>query len=541
MNKADAYYIKNLNDILENGFWDENSRPKYKDGTPAHSKFITGVYETYDISKGEFPITTLRNTAIKTGIREMLAIYQTQENTRESFENMGVFWWESWMNENGNIGRSYPYNFESHRPNEMKKSVVKIKPRIIDEKYKHPQQLDLVNPLQPSIDDIIYFDRYIVIGKSNKNDNKKRCYYLIQFLKTGYIAEMRNDRIGISRGFDVYERKTYGVGFIGDYSGVKNIKSSHIKKLMVKWENMFRRCYSGEYSDNYSGVFVHHEWHSFTQFLNDVRYLPQYHLAKEMDFEGWDLDKDYYGSNCYSKNTCVFLHRHENSVYRKTQIKPIMVSENNNKFYELTYSSLAQTLNLSVSYIRRIVKRGYYKNLKFSLINENDNLYRYELSKNQVNDLLKGLKENPFGRRHIVSFWNWSNIDKKELVECAFMTMWSVRKINEEYYLDMTLIQRSNDYVMAGYINKIQYVALQMMVAGHLGYKVGLFNHLTQNLHIYDRHFTAVEEILNRQPLDVEPHIRLMSNKNFYDYTINDFLTYHTDIPKLSSPLEIAI
>jgi len=78
MNKADAYYYRNLELILEKGCLDENPRPRYKDGVPAHSKFITGVFEEYDISKNEFPIPTLRNTAIKTGIKEILWIYQKQ-------------------------------------------------------------------------------------------------------------------------------------------------------------------------------------------------------------------------------------------------------------------------------------------------------------------------------------------------------------------------------------------------------------------------------------------------------------------------------
>ena len=65
MNKADEYYIQNIQKIMSEGSWDENPRPKYLDGEPAYSKFITGVFEEYDISKGEFPIPTIRNTAIK--------------------------------------------------------------------------------------------------------------------------------------------------------------------------------------------------------------------------------------------------------------------------------------------------------------------------------------------------------------------------------------------------------------------------------------------------------------------------------------------
>ena len=49
---------------MEEGVWSEQARPKYKDGTTANSKYITGSFAEYDLSKGEFPITTLRPIAI---------------------------------------------------------------------------------------------------------------------------------------------------------------------------------------------------------------------------------------------------------------------------------------------------------------------------------------------------------------------------------------------------------------------------------------------------------------------------------------------
>ena len=85
MNKADSYYKENLRKIMEEGSWDKNPRPKYSDGVNAYTKFITGVLEEYDISKGEYPIPTLRNTAIKTGIKEIMWIYQKQTSSLSSF------------------------------------------------------------------------------------------------------------------------------------------------------------------------------------------------------------------------------------------------------------------------------------------------------------------------------------------------------------------------------------------------------------------------------------------------------------------------
>lgn len=276
MNLSDKYYLQNIQKIMSEGSWDENPRPKYSDGVTAHSKFITGVFEEYDISNGEFPIPTLRNTAIKTGIKEILWIYQKQTSSLQVAREMGINWWEDW-----NVG---------------------------------------------------------------------------------------DDTIG----------QRYGAT-IGRY--------------------------------------------------------------------------------------------------------------------------------------------------------------------NLIDRLLKGLIDDPFGRRHIINMFQYHDLfETNGLYPCAYETLWSVRKGDDGLILDMTLIQRSNDFITAGYINKIQYTALLMMVAGHCNYKVGKFYHLVQNLHIYDRHFDAVAELLNKKPLDTQPKIILKGNKNFYDYTIDDFKIVGTEgITKINSKLELAI
>ncbi len=276
MIKADKYYIDNLLKIKNEGTFDENPRPKYKDGTPAYTKFITQVVEYYDISKNEFPITTLRNTAIKTGIKEILWIYQRQSNSLEVAKQMGINWWNEWNIGDGTIG-----------------------------------------------------------------------------------------------------------------------------------------CRYGE----------------------TVR--------------------------------------------------------------------------------------------------------RYDM----INKLLIGLKNDPFGRRHILNLYQEQDLKETiGLYPCCYETIWSARKVNNEIYLDLTMIQRSNDYIMAGYINKIQYVAFQMMVASHLNYNVGMFCHFIQNLHVYDRHNNAMDEILNKIPIDIQPIIKLKENKNFYEFNVDDFeILGIENISKLSSNLEIAI
>ena len=535
MIKADKYYRENLTQILEEKNKDDDPRPKYKDGMSAHSYFITQVSEKYDIEKGEFPITTLRNTATKTGIKEILTIYQEQSNTKEGFHQNGVFWWDDWMNEDDNIGRSYSYNLESHRPNEMSRLVVKVEPVIIDMKYS--KLLDIkVMDMEESIDGKIYMSKYIILNKDVREDNYGRKYHKIQYLDSGYITEMRSDYIGNSLGSNPYERIYYGIGYLGEYDRVKNIKNINI--FLNIWEGILKECSESE------ECFVHQEWHSFENFLRDVRMLPQYHLAKEDNFVNWKIDRNYYGSNCYSLNTCVFLSDIDNDTY--VNYRPLKVTSRDVNEYVLDLSIFCDTKGLNYSNVIDVldgnIKR--HRGFKFEYLYDDNALYRYELSRNQMNYLLNGLKNDPYSRRHIISFWNWSNIDKKELVECAFETLWSVRKKDGNMYLDLTLNQRSNDYIMAGYINKIQYVALQMMVACHLGYKVGRFKHDVQNLHIYDRHIEACVELLNRTDLYDQPYITLdVPNKtNFYDMRLEDFKVYvPKSIKKIESSLEIAV
>ena len=62
-------------------------RDRYKDGTIANSKYVTGAFAEYDLAKGEFPITTLRPIAIKSAIKEVLWIYQDQSNSLEVLNN----------------------------------------------------------------------------------------------------------------------------------------------------------------------------------------------------------------------------------------------------------------------------------------------------------------------------------------------------------------------------------------------------------------------------------------------------------------------
>ena len=107
MSRADEIYRATCLDILENGFWDTDLevRPKWADGTPAHTVKKFGVVNRYDLRE-EFPIMTLRRTYWKSAIDEILWIWQKKSNR---LDELGSRVWDEWAQEDGTIGKAYCY------------------------------------------------------------------------------------------------------------------------------------------------------------------------------------------------------------------------------------------------------------------------------------------------------------------------------------------------------------------------------------------------------------------------------------------------
>ena len=161
-----------------------------------------------------------------------------------------------------------------------------------------------------------------------------------------------------------------------------------------------------------------------------------------------------------------------------------------------------------------------------------------------TNKILKQLEDNPWNRRNIISLWDYEAFEETEgLLPCAFQTMFDVRRVDGEIYLDATLTQRSNDMLVAHHINAMQYVALQMMIAKHFGWKVGKFFYFINNLHIYDNQFEQAEELLRREPSDCQPHLVLNvpNGTNFFDIKPEDFELVDYDPVKPQLKFDLAI
>jgi len=107
MSIADEIFIRTCRDIIDGGISDEglDVRPKWLDGTPAHTIKKFCIVNRYDLSK-EFPIITLRRTAFKSAIDELLWIWQKKSN---NVHDLNSHIWDSWADESGSIGKAYGY------------------------------------------------------------------------------------------------------------------------------------------------------------------------------------------------------------------------------------------------------------------------------------------------------------------------------------------------------------------------------------------------------------------------------------------------
>ncbi len=263
-----------------------------------------------------------------------------------------------------------------------------------------------------------------------------------------------------------------------------------------------------------------------------------------------------------------------NDDFPITQLRPIPVKS---AIKELFWIYQDQSNDLSVLEDKYKVK--YWRDWEVNNTNTIGQRYGATVKKHHIiENLLEGLEKNPWNRRNVINLWQYEDFKESDgLLPCAFMIMFDVRKINDEMYLDATLTQRSNDMLVAHHINAMQYVALQMMIAKHFGWKVGEFNYMIQNLHIYSNQFDNAKELINRydnnfgiiydnpkgitifdnmknkssMPIDVDwSDIRVLKPKlildvpdktNFFDIKPEDFklVDYNPIKPQLSFDLAI--
>jgi len=155
----------------------------------------------------------------------------------------------------------------------------------------------------------------------------------------------------------------------------------------------------------------------------------------------------------------------------------------------------------------------------------------------QVDRILKDLKENPASRRMLTNIFNHHDLSEMGLYPCAYSMTFNVSGNT----LNAILNQRSQDMLTASNWNVCQYAVLVHMMAQVSGLEAGELVHVIADCHIYDRHVPIVEELIKREPrpapkLWIDPGV-----KNFYDFTVDSFKLIDYDPHPFDEKIEVAV
>lgn len=154
----------------------------------------------------------------------------------------------------------------------------------------------------------------------------------------------------------------------------------------------------------------------------------------------------------------------------------------------------------------------------------------------QIALLLKGLKENPDGRRHIISAWNVAELDKMALPPCHALFQFYVAQGR----LSCQLYQRSADVFLGVPFNIASYALLMLMVAQVCGYEPGDYIHTFGDVHIYKNHMEQVSLQLARTPrslpvMKLNPLVKDLFSFNYEDFTLENYNPY----PAIKAPVAV--
>lgn len=138
--------------------------------------------------------------------------------------------------------------------------------------------------------------------------------------------------------------------------------------------------------------------------------------------------------------------------------------------------------------------------------------------KDQIADLIEGLKRDPNSRRHLVVAWNPNQVSEMALPPCHCLFQFFVA----DGKLSCQLYQRSADMFLGVPFNIASYSLLTMMIAQQVGLELGEFVHTFGDAHIYNDHMDQVELQLTREPYAF-PAMNIRQAKDIFSYTIDDF------------------
>ena len=524
-------YLDLLQTIKEKGTIKEEAR-KGMPGTIS----LFGYQFRHNLKDG-FPLLTTKKLSWNNIVVELLSFLRGDE-TIEFLQNEGCKIWNDDVKKFDPVdgihwGKQYPYLWRNFGG--------KLEKRKRDKsKYVLPELINEIVPVEnPKIYTTRSYGSFQVIKKTKDEKNNNICK--IQFLTTGYITKVRENRLGLDI-YDPYYPSFCGVACLGE-----PMNDTLSNKLKIIWKGMIQRCYD-EKKDNYKyyggrGITVCNRWKCFENFNNDVRLLLNWE-HKIKDWENYELDKDFKKGDSYSPENCIWIHQEDNKRQKVLENKYVVkndefgitesfeISQDIIKKYNLHQGNFNSMLRGE-----RPTAQGWY------LVDKQSK----EKGVDQIKNLIEGLKKNPMSRRHIISAWNPATLDDMALNACHTLVQFNCRPIPWEeklelakrnpnvemenlaiteaaagntnfgyvpqYYLDCQLYQRSADSFLGVPYNIASYALMTHIFAKITNMVPGELVHTFGDVHIYDNHKQQVDVQLARTPKDL-PTLKIVDEGN---------------------------
>ena len=553
-------YLNLLNNVLNNG-----KRKANRTGIDTIS--ISGSMLEFDMSTGKFPLLTTKKMGLKTVFSEV-EMFIKGITSKKFLQDRKSGIWNAWCNP-----QKVPYSTDPEQQKLMEAEddlgpiygfngnywdagqdyVVAVEPRI---KEKEPPR-EFVNAWledsgsneYPLVGQVFKTEhtglQYSVTGFNEKDENNHE-YYDIVFYHTGAkVKHVRRDHIKKGKVKDPYEPAVFSIGYRGDEEKITDFINTYGKtiydKMLKAWGHMIERCYHQKckqyplYGGN--GIFVSNAWHDFSHFIWDVIKLPGWVNVLRHPTR-YDIDKDYYGSNCYSVDTCVWLNHDENVLYTKSTPFYIIDTDGNKKLYISTKKCEADYNLPSRAINTNSLQNGKYKQYTLQKVSDGK-LYRYKLPVNQLQNVINTLKTDPTNRRMIVSYWNPTLMPEMALPPCHYCYEF----VSDGESVDLLFNMRSVDCFLGMPFDIAHYACLLLLICKQVKMKPGKLIGFFADTHIYVNHLEQVKEQLSRTPYEL-PTVKILNaedpNWTIWDWKYTDFeLENYTCHPAIKAPVAV--
>ena len=432
----DKQYFNIIDKILKEG-----KRKSNRTGIDTIS--ISGCMVEHDMSEG-FPILSSKRIAWKT-LKVELEGFIKGITDKRWFENRGSFIWSDWANP-----LKVPYGTDEESKGRMR------------------NEPDLGN---------IYGYIWGNLGSHSRN-----------IVEVTPRVTKHTIGLNLPKGKDIC-----GIATRGFY---KRTLSDETEDILYKnWYDMIRRCYiksSSQYK--YYGALgkrVCDRWLTYSNYRTDIERLPRWQ-DKMREPRRYHLDKDYYGSDHYAPDVCVFLDLKENIMYNNSSLYSFTDGECEHT--TLTIKELEQLFDVRT--IKSYISSGKkYRGYTFKQIAKEGKLYRYQLPCDQLKQVIDTLKTDPNSRRLLVDAWVPSEQANAALPPCHY----AFQLLHNEGVLDLSFNMRSSDVFLGLPFNIASYALLLELIAKECGMRAGKLIGFLADTHIYVNHLEQIEEQRSRE------------------------------------------